>query len=113
MKLFCIVLNVEEVLEEILSLFLELGVPGATLIDSVGMGHIIAHDIPIFAGLRNMLSGHKPYNRLILTVLSDELCDQVISEMKAIVQSNENKNLGIMFTLPVDSFYNLSQVLKP
>ncbi len=109
MKLFFLVLNADEILEEILSLFLEMGVPGATLIDSVGMGHIIAHDIPIFAGLRSMLAGNRPYNKTIFTILEDDLCDQVTEELLAIMKATDQSNLGIMFTLPVENFMNLSQ----
>lgn len=109
MKLLIIILNVEEYLDDILALFLELGVPGATLIDSVGMGHVLAHDIPIFAGLRSMLSGNQPYNKTLFTVLRDDLCDDVIQGIGSIMKTAEQSNMGIMFTIPVDCFYNLTQ----
>lgn len=108
MKLFFLVLNAEEYLEEILTLFLELGVPGATLIDSVGMGHILAHDIPIFAGLRTMLSGNRPYNKTIFSVMNDDMCELVQSEVQAIMQEADHKTLGVMFTLSIDNFINLN-----
>ena len=38
MRLLVVVLNKTEYLEEVLEAFLELGVSGATLINSVGMG---------------------------------------------------------------------------
>lgn len=109
MKLLFIVLNYEEYIEEVLALFLEVGVPGATVIDSVGMGHILAHDIPIFAGLRGMLAGNQPYNKTIFTVLGDDLCDEVINGVGNIMKTADHANLGIMFTLPVANFYSLSQ----
>ena len=55
MKLIIFVLNQEERLEEILEAFLELGINGATILDSIGMGRILAHDIPIFAGFQIFL----------------------------------------------------------
>jgi len=107
-KLLFIILNAEDCLEDMLSLFLELGVPGATLVDSVGMGHIIAHDIPIFAGLRGMLAGNHPYNRTIYTVLDDELCLIVMDELSAMMKAADQPNAGIMFSLPIDQFRSFS-----
>ena len=49
MQLLIAVINDEERLDDILSGFLELGITGATIIDSEGMGHVLSHDIPIFA----------------------------------------------------------------
>ena len=50
MKLLIIILNKADKLEEVLEGFIEIGVSGATVIDSVGMGHIISREVPIFAG---------------------------------------------------------------
>ena len=49
MKLLFIILNSADKLEEVLEGLLEVGVTGATVVDSVGMGHII-EDVPLFAG---------------------------------------------------------------
>ncbi len=51
MKLAILVLNKEEYLEPILEGFIEIDVTGATIIDSIGMGHILSSEVPIFAGL--------------------------------------------------------------
>ena len=60
MKLAVVFLNKIEFLDDILAAFLEIGVKGATVIDSVGMGHIISQHIPIFAGLRDAFAGSSP-----------------------------------------------------
>ena len=65
--LMVFVLNREEYLDEILSGFVELGIGGATIIDSMGMGRILSHDIPIFAGMQDSLSSssaNSGYNRV-------------------------------------------------
>ncbi len=54
MKLLVIVLNKENFLDDILSSLVELGVMGATVIESTRMSEILAREIPIFAGLRQM-----------------------------------------------------------
>ncbi len=47
-ELFVCVLNRPEAVEDVIAAFLELGVTGCTIIDSKGMGKVIAQDIPIF-----------------------------------------------------------------
>ena len=55
MKLVITFLNHPEDLDDVLAGFLEIGVTGATVIDSVGMGQILSHDVPIFAGSMSYL----------------------------------------------------------
>ena len=69
MKLAIVFLHKSEFLEDLLSLFLEIGVTGATVLDSVGMGQVISENIPIFAGLREAFVGSSPRNKVILIVM--------------------------------------------
>ncbi len=70
MKLALLVLNKEELLETLLEGFIEIGVSGATIFDSIGMGHILSSDVPIFAGLRFMFAGSRPLNKTLISVIS-------------------------------------------
>ena len=63
MKLVVIVLNNTEYLDDLLTAFLEIGVSGSTVIDSVGMGRILSHDVPVFAGLSSAFPGTGPCGR--------------------------------------------------
>jgi len=96
MKLVVIVLNNTEHLEDLLTAFLEIGVSGSTVIDSVGMGRILSHDVPIFAGLRSTFPGTSPVNKTILTVTSDELCRsaQHLSRNQSGQQDHPHRDLG-------------------
>ncbi len=109
MKLLFFVLNKEERLEEILEAFLELGVPGATIIDSVGMGAILTHDIPIFAGFKNLMEGSRPANKTILTLIDDAMVDPVIQTIEQIVGSLDEPGNGILFTIPVEHVKGLRE----
>ncbi len=73
MKLAAIFLNKTEYLEDILSAFLEIGVSGATIFDTIGMGHIISQNIPIFAGLLDAFAGSSPGNKIILLVIEEKM----------------------------------------
>jgi len=98
--LMVFVLNREEYLDEILSGFLEIGIGGATIIDSMGMGRILSHDVPIFAGLQGMLSGGRPHNKTIFSVLPDKETFRAAAELiEDVCGKLEDKGTGILFSL--------------
>lgn len=102
MKLLVLILNKVEKLEEVLEGFLEEGVTGATVIDSVGMGHILSEEVPIFAGLRFMFAGAKPHNKMILSVIKEEKVESVVRLLKKILGNLDQPGTGIIFTLDLD-----------
>ena len=112
MKLLVFILNKNELLDEVLEAFLELGIPGATILDSVGMGHILAYEIPIFAGLRSVLPGHRPFNKTILALVDAEQVPKAIEAIEQIVGPLDQPGTGIAFTVPVDFAKGLSQTLE-
>lgn len=107
MQLLLFVLNKEEHLEEILEVFLELNLTGATILDSIGMGRILAHDIPIFAGFRNLMHESRPGNKTIFTVIPDEKIPRVIQGIEQICGSLEEPGTGVLITLPVSNVKGL------
>lgn len=102
MKLLILILNKVEKLEEVLEGFIEAGVTGATIFDSVGMGHILSDEVPIFAGLRFMFAGAKPHNKTIISVIENEKEDEVIHLLKNILGDLDKPGTGIVFTLPLE-----------
>jgi nitrogen regulatory protein P-II 1 len=102
MKLLVLILNRVEKLEEVLEGFLEVGVTGATIIDSIGMGHVISEEVPIFAGLRFMFAGAKPHNKMIFSVITDNKEDPVINVLRKILGDLGQPGTGIVFTIPLD-----------
>ena len=109
MKLLVFFLNKEEYLEEILEAFLELNIKGATILDSVGMGSIMAQDIPIFAGFKNLLQGSRPANKTILTVIPENLVQPAIKAIEQIVGSLEDPGRGLLIVLNVEQIFGLSK----
>ena len=63
MKLIVIILNNTEHLEDLLTAFLEIGVTGSTVIDSVGMGRILSHDVPIFVRAQQVVGAFQTQPR--------------------------------------------------
>ena len=107
MQLLLFILNKEEHLEEILEMFLELDITGATIIESIGMGRILAHDIPIFAGFRNLMQDTRPGNKTIFTVIHDEKVELVIKGIEQICGCLDDPGSGILITLPVSSVFGI------
>ena len=110
-RLLVAVINDPEKMDEILSGFLEVGITGATVISSEGMGQILSHDIPIFAGLQTLISGSRPQNRTILSVLQEEKVPEVIAILQDVMGNLESPATGIVFTLPVDQVVGLAPEL--
>lgn len=102
LRLVFIVLNEDEYLDELLEAFVELDVRGATVIDSVGMGQIIAHDIPIFGGLRSLMTGSRPYNKTIFTVVEKNKVEEIARVFEHICGPLDEPGTGLIFSLPVD-----------
>lgn len=112
MELLIAVINQEDRLDDILSGFLELGITGATIIDSEGMGHVLSHDIPIFAGLQTLISRSRPQNTTVFSVIdSDEKVENAIALLQEICGDLSDPATGIVFTIPVNRVAGLAPEL--
>ncbi|MBD3413525.1 MAG: hypothetical protein GF421_03720 [Candidatus Aminicenantes bacterium] len=109
MKLIIIFLNKIEYLDDLLSAFLEIGVPGATILDSVGMGHIVSHDIPIFAGLRDFFAGSSPTNKTILMVTQKDMISKIDEVLKDVTGYDQQTGIAKMVSLPVDGLFGFDR----
>jgi nitrogen regulatory protein P-II 1 len=112
MQLLIAVINQEEKLDDILAGFLELGITGATVIRSEGMGRMLAQDIPIFAGLQSLLSRARPQNSTVFSVIKAEAkVNGAISLLQEICGDLNDPATGIAFTLPVNQVVGLAPEL--
>ena len=102
MRLLCIVLNSNDKLEEVLEGLIEVGVTGGTVVDSVGMGHII-EDVPLFAGMRNVFRAARSRNNMVFSVVSDAQAAEALAVMDKILECSLGKGKGIAFTIPIDA----------
>ena len=79
--------------------FLELGLPGATVIDARGMGQIVSTDLPIFSGFRTLFPGSGEESYLVLSVLREEQVEEAIRMLRDVCGDFAEKGTGIVFTL--------------
>ncbi|AKL96858.1 hypothetical protein CACET_c34150 [Clostridium aceticum] len=112
-----IVLNKPEYLDEILTEFVNIGINGATIIDSQGMASALVEghhsDIPIIGSLRNLVDSSRPYNKTIFTILKDDkIVDQAMEAVNKIVGGMNSKGTGVMFTVPVGKILGIENLNK-
>lgn len=112
MQLLVVVINQEEKLDDILSGFLELGITGATIFNSEGMGRVLSHDIPIFAGLETLVSRSRPQNQTIFSVIDDpDKVDRALDLLHEICGDFNDPATGIAFVVPVTRVIGLAPEL--
>jgi nitrogen regulatory protein P-II 1 len=112
MELLVVVINEEEKLDPILAGFLELGITGATVLQSEGMGHLLSQDIPIFAGLQTLISRSRPRNRTLFSVVEDpEKTERALALLTEICGDMHDPATGIAFTIPVTRVVGLAPEL--
>ena len=106
MYVLFVVLNKTECLSEILRKMKEIGITGATIVDSVGAGRLrrsIGKEIPLIAGLMKALDTDIANNKTLFTVVeSRQKLDSVMDEREKICGGDMSKpDTGIMFEVPV------------
>jgi len=91
--------------EQVLEGFLELGLPGATVVDAKGMGEIVTSEIPIFSGFRALFPGGGEESYMVFSVLQgEEQVGEALGLLQDICGDFAEKGTGVAFTLPVTRF---------
>ncbi|UCF19235.1 MAG: P-II family nitrogen regulator [Gemmatimonadota bacterium] len=102
MQLLVAVINQPEALDDVLSGFLELGITGATIINSEGMARVLTHDIPLFAGIQTLISRSRTQNYTIFSVIEeDEKAEAAFAVIQDVCGNLKEPGTGIVFTIPV------------
>jgi len=109
-----IVLNKTDYLDLILSKLIELGIDGATIIDSQGMASAIVNEsmegIPMFGALKSLIGNDNPYSKTVFTVIkSHMLLSTAMEQIAELMMSVKNRPVGFMFTVPVEDVVRLGQ----
>ena len=102
-ELAIILLGKSELLDEVLSAIAEVGVHDAGVAEAEGLEKILAEDIPIFAGLRQILEGEKAKRHVIIAPLLpganiDEL-DKLLLDRGIDFRAPET---GVMMSISID-----------
>jgi nitrogen regulatory protein P-II 1 len=100
--------------EDILEAWEKVGVPGATVLESTGMGRLLKaglrDDIPLMPSLRDFYRSGGSHNRTLFSIIDDK--DKVPELLKAteeVVGDLSNPDTGVLFVLPVAEAYGLAK----
>lgn len=108
MYVLFVVLNKTECLHKIIRKMKEIGISGATVVDSVGAGKMqksIGKEIPLIGGLMNSLDGDIENNKTMFSVIdTKEQAMKVMDEIEKLCGGDMSKpGTGIMFLMPIES----------
>ena len=96
-----------QVCHDVIHVWEEAGVTGATILDSVGMRHVIQRhtqrdDLPLMPSLRKLLESEEFNHRTIFSVVPDDFdIDELIRRTEALVGDFDESNSGFLFVVPV------------
>lgn len=108
MHLLITIINNEEILDELITGWLDIGITGSTLIETTDSLQIISQHIPIFAGFRAITSGGMRHNKTLLTVIEDrKTMEQAIAYLESLCRETGKTHQGIYLVLPITSFGRL------
>ncbi|GAA0367859.1 hypothetical protein GCM10008932_19650 [Alkalibacterium iburiense] len=103
MELVVIVLNKTDVLDEILTAFVNYEVTGATVLDSSGLGHLISNRFPMFSMFAELKEERKANSKTIFTVVEDgEERAEVLEAVESVLGDITEPDTAIFFSLPVN-----------
>ncbi len=103
MQLLVVILRDEEILDDVLSILVEMELPDSVVIDSRSGLEVLERDLPIFAGLRTLVPGGIEFHRTVLAVIeSDPLATRIleaISTMEA--PDGDRSRQSVAFLVPI------------
>ena len=115
MELLVLVIDRGDKLDSILSGFIELGVTGATVIESQGMVRELTKDpsaAPVFAGLQDLIANSRPQSSTVFSVIETrEKLDAAIQMIREKCGDMTNPGTGILFTIPISRSVGLATAL--
>ena len=114
MYLLFVVINNEDILDDLITGWLDIGVTDATILESTDLLQLISHQIPIFAGFRGLTSSGMRHNKTIFTVVDEEQkLDQAVEYLEFLCCKTNEPQQGIYFVAPLISFSHLGSSADP
>jgi len=91
--------------------FMQVGIDRATVVDSIGMAHLMADRIPVFSRFAS-LGVSERYNRMIFVILkSKEQVDGAIDVIQEVVGDLSKPRTGVVCVIPVERALGLDEKL--
>jgi len=108
------VINNEELLDELMTGWLDMGITGATVAETTDLLQLISNHIPIFAGFRSLTSGGMRHNKTLFTAIEEKEClDQAVAFLEMLCRNTEKPHQGVYFVTPLMAFGRLGMEVDP
>ena len=108
MYLLIAVINNEELLDQLITGWLDMGITGATVAETTDLLQLISHHIPIFAGFRSLTSGGMIHNKTLFTAIENqETLDKAVAYLEKICSRTGKPHQGVYFIVPLRAFGRL------
>ena len=101
------VLNDVDKLEDVMRAWQAAGAGGITTLESSGAAHLLGHigardDLPLFPGLRNLMTHQEVHHRTLFTVVNSEVdVEAFFDATEAVVGPLDGPHTGFIWALPV------------
>lgn len=110
MYLLIAVINNEELIDDLITGWLDIGITGATVVESTDFIQLISQHVPIFAGFRTLTSGGMRHNRTLFTAIRDpEILDQAVAYLESLCRETGKAHQGVYFVAPLTNFGHLGK----
>lgn len=87
-------------LDDLITSLLDIGMSGATILESKGMTAILREEIPIFAGLASLLPENTG-SRVLLSATTRQQADRIIAYLE---EEMKPADRPIVFTTPIERY---------
>ena len=108
LRLLVCFINRKELLDEVLAKLIDLGVGGATVIDSTGIGRSKVEDIMLFEGFKDVLRGTEKNHFTVLCVVKQGKAAAMAKELSKVYGGFKEQGIGFFFTVPVDKAWGIN-----
>ncbi|NLY91644.1 MAG: hypothetical protein GX081_08590 [Firmicutes bacterium] len=97
-----IIVDDPEKTEQVLEVLLECEMRGATVIETQGMAKVLSANIPIFFGLKGLMTKEHAHNRTIFALSKHpEKINQAMEKLSTMFHNFAEACTGLMFVVPV------------
>jgi len=103
--LLVLILSDRAWLDEVVTVLLDVGATGATVLDSQGLGAILRREMPIFAGLASLIP-ERTGSHVVLSMTKVETAEKVFTYIEKERKANERP---ITFTVPVSRWTGIQR----
>jgi hypothetical protein len=108
------VINNESLIDELITGWLDIGITGATVMETTDFVQLISTHIPIFAGFRSMTGGGMHHNKTIFTAVADKaLLKEAIGYLESLCEETGKPHQGVYFVTPLLEFGHLGRPQDP